>query len=127
MKCFPIMAMLAIILQTGCGGNDGPLMSHGKPVAHWLQELKKADPKARKQAVVALGHVGKADPAAIPAVIGAVQDRDPTVRDAAVLALLNIGPDAKDAVAALTEASHDKNATVRSHAVKALERIQARP
>src|SRR5262245_34840571 len=120
----PAVLFLGLLL-IGCGGgNDGPLMTHGKPVAHWLQELRKPDPKVRKKAVAALGHVGALDPAAIPALTGAVKDRDTAVRSEAILALLNIGPAAKDALPTLNEACNDKDAVVRSHAAKAVERIQ---
>jgi HEAT repeat protein len=112
-----------IILASGCGKRE-PVISHGRPVSHWLQAIHDPDVKTRKKAVVALGHVGKADPAAIPAVIEAVKDADPSVRAEAVLALLNIGPDAKDAIPALTEAQGDKDINVRTYAAKALERIQ---
>jgi HEAT repeat protein len=111
------------VLIAGCGKKE-PLLSHGRPVSHWLQALHDPDPKTRKKAVVALGHVGTADPAAIPAVIEAVKDADPTVRAEAVLALLNLGPAAKDAVPALTEAQNDADPKVRGYAGKALERIQ---
>jgi len=124
MRFFHPPAILLAIVLIGCGKEQAPLTSHGKPVVHWLEELNKTDPKARKKAVVALGHVGTADPAALPALIGAVKDRDAAVRSKAILALLNIGPDAKDALAALDDARKDKDATVRSYAAKAMERIQ---
>jgi HEAT repeat protein len=117
-------AVLLAFVVLGCGEKKEPLLSHDKPVLYWMEELKKPDPKARKKAVVALGHVGTADPTAIPALIGAVKDRDARVRSEAVLALLNLGPDASDAIPAVTEAQHDRDATVRSHATKALERIR---
>jgi len=119
----PAVLFLGLLL-IGCCGGDGPLMTHGKPVAYWLQELQKPDPKLRKKAVSALGHVGALDPAVIPALTGAVKDRDATVRSEAILALLNIGPAAKDAIPSLNEACNDKDAVVRSHAAKAVERIQ---
>jgi HEAT repeat protein len=114
-----------IVVIAGCAKKE-PLLSHGQPVSHWLQAVHDPDPKTRKKAVVALGHVGSADPAAIPAVIEAVKDPDASVRSEAVLALLNLGPDAKEAVPALTEAQSDKDAKVREYAGKALERIQGR-
>src|SRR5262245_35577210 len=95
-------------LLNGCG-SKAPLTAHGKPVSHWVWALQDPDPKVRQKAVVALGHVGTADPAAIPAVTGAVKDRDAGVRRAAVLALLAIGPEARDALPALTEAQKDRD------------------
>ena len=124
MRYFLWAASLCLLLL-GCSRPTDPLTSHGKPVAHWLEELKQPDAKARKKAVVALGAVGKADPAAIPALIAVVKDdRDGRVRNEAVVALLNIGPDAEDAIPALTEAEHDKDTTVRTNATKAIERIR---
>jgi HEAT repeat protein len=120
--CFLLLATLA----AGCG-EKGPLLAHGKPVDHWLQEIKNADGKARKKAVIALGHVGSADPRAIPALIEAVKDRDATIRKEAVVALLHIGPAAKDALGVLREAEKDQDATVRFSASKAIERIQGSP
>ena len=120
-------ATLVILLAgalAGCGSDPGPLQAHGKSVDHWLHELKSPEVKARKKAVVALGHVASADARAIPALTGAVKDKDATIRNEAVLALLNIGPAAAAAVPVLREAAQDKNATVRSNAAKALARIQ---
>jgi HEAT repeat protein len=116
----PLLAALAV----GCGRDKQPLLSHGQPVRYWVDALQNRDPAKRKKAVTALGHVGTADPAAIPAVTGALKDRDPRVRAEAALALLNIGPPAREAVPALEEAQKDQEATVRSYAQKALERIQ---
>jgi len=123
--CSPFVVWGLLLL--GCHSKTQPLLSHDKPVSYWIEELRKPEPQARKKAVTALGHVGKADPAAIPALVEALHDPDAGVRDAAVLALLNLGSDAKDAVPALKEATKDKDATVRGHAVKALERIQQLP
>jgi HEAT repeat protein len=115
---------LLVIVGAGCG-EKGPLLAHGKPVDHWLQEIKSPDLKSRKKAVIALGHVGTADSRAIPALIAAVKDRDATIRKEAVLALLNIGPAAQDALAVLREAEKDQDATVRLSARKAIARILA--
>jgi HEAT repeat protein len=124
MRYFFLAITLSLVV-VGCHRKREPVMAHGKPTAHWIEELKQTDPKARKKAVDALGAIGKADREAIPALIGMVKDdEDATVRDQAVLALLTIGPDAKDSIPALTEAQNDKDATVRTHATKALERIR---
>jgi HEAT repeat protein len=115
--------LLLTLLAGGCSKNE-PLRSHGQPVSYWVQALQEPDVPKRKKAVVALGHVGTADPSAMPALIGALKDADPSVRAEAVLALLNLGPDAKEAVPALTDAQNDPDPTVRDYARRALDRIQ---
>jgi HEAT repeat protein len=118
-----IAAAMAAFLVAGCG-KDREQISHGKPVSYWLGELKQPDAKARKKAVQALGHVGKADPAALKAVAEAVQDRDPAVRREALTALMNLGPDAREVESAVEAAARDSDPTVRALAGKALERIR---
>ena len=115
--------MLLLAAALGCSKTDTQLTAGGQPVSHWLEELKKSEPKARKKAVKELGHVGKSDPTAIPAVIAALKDADSGVRTEAALALLNLGPDAADAADALVDATRDRDPKVRDIATKALERI----
>ena len=120
------LACLIMIVAMGCGKKQTQLQSvHGQSVDHWIAELKRPEPKARKSAVAALQSVGAVDPAAVPAIVSALSDRDAKVRDAAATALLNIGPPAKDAVDALNKARSDKDATVRSHAEAAMRRISS--
>jgi HEAT repeat protein len=119
---YPVVFLLAL-LPLACGKQQ-ELTSHGQPVGHWVEELKNSDPKARKKAVTALGNVGAADPAVVPALASALKDADAGVRNQAALALLRIGPDAKEALPALEEAKKDRDATVRANAGKAVERIQ---
>ena len=92
-------------------------------VGAWCNMLDP-DPVKRQRAVKALGHVGTADPAAIPAITEALKDSNTRVRAEAALALLNAGLAAKDAVPGLEKAQNDKDAMVRSYARKALERIR---
>jgi HEAT repeat protein len=113
-----------LVLLAGCGKKSGTILSHGKPVSYWIEALNASDAKERKKAVEALGHVGPADSAVIPALAGAVKDRDAAVRAQAVLALLNIGPDAKEAIPVLIEAQTDKDSKVREYAGKAIKRIE---
>ena len=121
-RAIVVLALLPIL--GGCTAKtDAPLTAGGQPVSYWLEELKKPDPKARKKAVTKLGHVGKADPAAIPAIANALRDKNALVRAEAALALLNLGPDAEQAIPALTAATRDKNPKVRDYAARALERL----
>jgi HEAT repeat protein len=118
------MVLLVLVGLVGGCGEQRPVMSHGKPVGHWVEALRDPNAKVRKQAVTALGHVGTADPAALPAVIEAVNDRDARVRAEAVLRLLNLGPAARDAIPALEQACRDRDPTVRAYAARALERVR---
>jgi HEAT repeat protein len=118
----------SVVVLAGCGGSPPPLVVHGQPVQHWLEALKDRDSRLRKRAVEALGAVGTADPAAVPALAEAVRDRDAAVRTAAVLCLLRIGPAARDALPALEEAARkDRDRQVRNYAARALEKIRAEP
>ena len=122
-----IVSIAAIVTSlAGCQQKAVLLSVHGKAVSDWVAALKDHDPHVRTKAVAALQSVGRADPAAIPAITAALTDQDPTVRDAAALALLNIGPDAASSADALRTAQSDKNALVRTHAAAALQRIQSR-
>ena len=122
MRCLVLVCVAGLLV--GCGRNDGPLLSHGKPVGYWVEALQNADPSVRAKAVTALGHVGAADPAALAGLIAGVKDRDRNVRSQAVLALLNIGPAAREALPVLEEAQKDRDATIRNYAGKAVERIR---
>jgi HEAT repeat protein len=122
-RVIPSAALL--ILAAGCGRPDAaPLRSHDRTTAEWVEALRDRDPKVRRRAVAALGHVGAADPAAVPALGGALKDRDPSVRDAAALALLNLGPASSAAAPALEAAQADRDSKVRAHAAQALARIR---
>jgi HEAT repeat protein len=113
-----------MILLSGCG-QQPPITAHGKPVSHWVEAVRDPDAKVRRKAVIELGHVGTADPAALPALIEAVKDRIPVVRCEAILALSNLGPAAEDAIPILQAAQKDADARVRTYAGKALQRIQS--
>jgi HEAT repeat protein len=118
------LLLLAALIVAGCGPSGPPLV-HGKPVAHWLEVLKRPNALERRKAVQVLGNVGGADPAVLPALTGAVGDRDAGVRGEAVLALLKMGPPAREAAPALRAAEKDPDPRVRQYASRALERIEA--
>jgi HEAT repeat protein len=107
----------------GCGGAT-PTMAGGKPVAHWVEQMRSPDARARKRAVEKLGNVGPADPAALPAVLAALKDVDAAVRGAAVLALMKFGPEARQAADTLAELrQRDRSPQVRDYAARALKKI----
>jgi HEAT repeat protein len=122
------MRLVAIgLLAAGlCGcSRSPPSLAGGKPTAHWVQALHGPDVQQRRKAVEKLGNVGPADPAALPAVLGALQDPSASVRGEAVLALMKFGPAAKSALPALAELSQrDRDAQVRAAAARALEQLQ---
>ena len=111
----------------GCSRKHEPVTAGGRPAAAWVADLNSPDNRVRKKAVQELGHIGTADRAAVPALIGALKDNDATVREAAVLALLAIGPPAAQAGPALIEVRDtDPVSNVRQAASKAVERVQGR-
>jgi HEAT repeat protein len=125
MRVFSILVLA--VLASGCGKN-GPTRAGGKPVDHWVQALRDPNPKVRKTAAFKLGNVGSADPAALLALRGALQDRDAAVRCEVILALLKCGPQAEQAVPLLTEIrQRDPNARVRDYSAKALAKIRGAP
>jgi HEAT repeat protein len=103
-------------------------LAGGRPVSHWLKGLQDRDAKVRKTAVIKLGNVGNADPAALPAVIGALKDPDAPVRCEAILALVRNAPLAREAIPVLTAMQqHDRSPQVRVYAAKALDKFQSGP
>jgi HEAT repeat protein len=120
----PLMLLLAGVLLIGCSKGPGT-MAGGKPVEHWMQALRDPSPAVRKKAVAKLGNVGTADPAALPALKEALNDRDARVRQEAIVALVKLGSDAQSATAALAElGQRDRDPQVRSCARRALEQLQ---
>lgn len=118
-----VMLLIAVTFAVGCGP-AAPTLAGGKPVSHWVNELRDADPAKRKEAVEKLGNVGAADPAAFPAVVEALKDPNARVRGAAILGVVKSGPAAKKAVPTLQDMKdHDSDAGVRDYAAKALKNI----
>jgi HEAT repeat protein len=100
-------------------------LSGGKSVDDWVQALAGPDARLRKTAVLKLGNVGPADPAVLPAVLGALEDRDAGVRREAILALMKYGDGARQAAPILAAMrQRDADARVRSDAAKALQRLK---
>jgi HEAT repeat protein len=112
------------IVASGCS-KAGPTLAGGKPIDHWIQALNDPNPNVRKTAATKLGNVGPTDPAALPALQTALNDRDGTVRCEVILALVKFGPAAKEAVPALAEMrQRDVDAKVRDYAAKALAKLE---
>jgi HEAT repeat protein len=125
--CLIGLAVLPAALAAGCGPAR-PTLAGGKPVDHWVQALRDADARVRRNAAFKLGNVGSCDPAALPALLGALHDPDAGVRCQAILALVKFGPEAREAAPALARLQrHDPSARVRTYAGKALARLRDEP
>jgi HEAT repeat protein len=112
------------VLFLGCG-KSGPILSGGKPAAHWVKALHHSDVAMRRTAASKLGNIGLADEAALPALLDALRDREAVVRKEAILALLKFGPDARQALAALNDLKlRDPDPEVRSYAAKATKKLE---
>jgi hypothetical protein len=115
----------ACIAPSGCQKSQLPVLAGGKSVGHWVQALTDRDVKVREEAVTKLGNVGDSDPAAIPALIGALKDCNPNVRCGAILALAKSPQAAQDAIAQITDMErHDHDPKVRDLAARGLRRLQ---
>lgn len=118
-----VLISAALALAVGCGP-PAPTLAGGKPVGHWVQALHDPDPKKREEAAEKLGNVGSADPAAYPALTGALNDPSARVRGAAILGLVKGGAAAKTAAPTLRQLEeHDPDPAVRTYAAKALKAI----
>jgi HEAT repeat protein len=117
-----VVAALAILLS-GCG-RSGPIVSGGKPTAHWVKAAHDPDVSRRKQALAKLGNIGPADDAVLPALLEALRDPQAAVRKEAILALLKFGPAGREALATLNDLQHrDPDPEVRSYANKARKKL----
>jgi HEAT repeat protein len=119
------LTLLAVAVTTcGCG-RAAPTLAGGKPVRFWVEALQSPDAATRKHAASKLGNVGRADPEAFPALLGALKDRDAAVRREAILAVMKCGPDAKEAEPMLIELQQkDRDSQVRTYAGRALVSIR---
>ena len=94
-----------------------------RSLSSWVGDLKALAPYTRNKAAYAIGGMGPAAKAAVPALIVALDDPEAAVRFPVCIALREIGPDAKDAIPALTKELDDRNEDVAAMARKALMRI----
>src|SRR5262249_8547090 len=119
------LTALAIGLAAcGCSPTK-PTQAGGKPVSHWVQELKNPDAKVRRHAIAKLGNVGPKDASALPAVRDSLADADAGVRAEAIQAVMKFGAAAKEAESQLVALEKsDPSAQVRQYAGKALARLR---
>jgi hypothetical protein len=94
------------------------------PPAYWIKALHSPDPRARHQALFALGSIGAEAEETVPEVAERLrEDADEKVRGAAALALLKMAPASRSAVPALAQALEDAHLLVRMNAAMALLRL----
>jgi HEAT repeat protein len=118
--------LLIALALAGCGPAPTTTV-HGRPASYWLEQLRAPEAGARRVAIRMLANAAAADPVAVPALAGVLDDPEPAVRREAVLALLKAGPLAKDAAGALEKCLQDADPEVRVAADRALQRVRGRP
>jgi HEAT repeat protein len=115
--------LLFIVLLVTLGGchKTQPTMAGNK----WAEALRDPDARVRQKAAFTLGNIGSSDPAAFPALIGALNDAEAGVRCEAILALLKLGAKAKEARTVLANlCQNDPDPRVREYAARAIRRIE---
>jgi RNA polymerase sigma factor (sigma-70 family) len=94
-------------------GERGEVLFRGKPAAYWVKALKDRDPSYRKEAVQALGGIGRVDRAIVPVLAGALKDDDGGVIEEAARGLAGIGkPAVPYLIDALKEPGQQNRAAV---------------
>jgi HEAT repeats len=120
-----IVFSLALAVPS-CGREErGPLLAGGHEVKSWVEALKDRDPKKRRVAVLKLGNVGDADPAAAEGLAEALLDTDDQVRRDAVLAVAKLKSPGETIMSRLrTMAESDRDLRARDLAKKAIARLE---
>ena len=121
----PLALLLTALLAAGCGGEPrAPFQAGGRDVKAWVADLKSPKAQVRRVAVMKLGNVGEADPAAAEALAGALRDPDPLVRHGAVIAVVKLKEPGAEIVSGLESmAKGDKDPKAKDAATKALAKI----
>jgi HEAT repeat protein len=97
----------------------------GRPLGHWVEQLKSRDYMTRMRAAHALMYLGPGAKKAIPDLITLLDDPEHLVRWSAATTLGGFGPDSRDAVPLLERlAEKDPNHAVREAAGQALKQIR---
>jgi HEAT repeat protein len=121
-----VLAVSMASAATGCGTQTrGRLLAGGREVKSWVAELRNPNPKVRRQAVLKLGNVGDADPAAAEGLAEALHDSDALVRRDAIPAVLKLSKLSDAIVAQLgTMSRSDSDPGVRDYATRALAKLK---
>jgi HEAT repeat protein len=123
MKRLISVVVLALILS-GCAKKP-PMQSGGRTAAYWAEALHEDDVEQRLKAAKKLGPLVLIDPAALPALLGALKDDEPEVRAAAARSLgTYTRPKAAEVLPALREVQErDKDPEVRESAAAAIANL----
>ena len=122
-------ALLMLALALALAGCRQEKVHKGKTTSAWVQEVKEGrwGPE-RWRAAMALGEIGPEAREALPALIGALDDKDHVVRWATAGALSRFGTDAEPAIARLQELEQkDPNRAVREAAGATLRALGREP
>jgi HEAT repeat protein len=106
---------LHLLLATNSASESSEKIN--KDVSKQIKKLKSKNAEIRKKAAEALGDMGPAASAAVPALIEAFKDKDYFVNQAVVKALGKIG---EPALPALMTAVSDNEEKVRTHAIETI-------
>src|SRR5262245_35392079 len=106
--------------------DDREPVTCGKPLSHWVEQLKSPPTNARVEAARRIGDLREKALPALDALVTALGDADPTVRAAAAEGLRWIGPPGAAAVPALIKATGDADKGVRRAAALALGEISSK-
>ena len=122
-----MVATLALFWFCGCSREErAPMLAGGREVKSWVAALHDPKPQVRRQAVLKLGNVGDADPAAAEGLAEALRDTDALIRSDAILAVAKLTTPGKSILAQLKVMSDsDRDARVRDHAKKAIKHFGA--
>jgi HEAT repeat protein len=117
---------LALALVGGLIADEGPAkepLLAGKPIAHWIGELKLDDPLVREEAIEVLADAGPAAKSARPALEKLLADPDSSIRARAALALWKIAGPSEPVTRALIDNLPSANLSVRLQALTALAQM----
>jgi len=92
----------------------------GKPLAHWMKELKDPDPLVREEALVVVAGKGDATREAVPLLAELLKDKSPQIRIKAAIALARFEDHAKVAVPVLLAEYKGGSPTLRQQILPAL-------
>jgi HEAT repeat protein len=126
MQKFLAVGMFCLVLPTAssCSHEEPEFLAGGREVESWVAALHDPDPQVRRQAVMKLGNVGDADPAAAEALTEALRDTDVQVRRAAIFAVVKLDNPSQAIITQLGALSRDDSESgVREIAGKALEKL----